>query len=262
MPYLIVILVTIVASGLTFFSGFGLGTILLPAFLLFFPVDIAIAATAIVHLANNLFKAFLIGRKADCITVLAFALPGAVAAILGAILLERLGHFPPIYQYVLLGHTFSIIPIKLLVACLMGVFAWLELNPKFRNLAFPPRWLPVGGLLSGFFGGLTGHQGALRSAFLIRLGLDKEAFIGTTVLSAIVIDISRLLVYGFTFLVKDFTLIASQNEAGLVMAGIFSALTGSILGSRFVKSVTIEAIQKFIGYLLVIYAILLGFGFI
>ena len=37
----------------------------MPAFALFFPVPIAIAATALIHLANNLFKVYLVGRDAD-----------------------------------------------------------------------------------------------------------------------------------------------------------------------------------------------------
>ena len=44
----------LLASGLTFFSGFGLGTLLLPAFAPFFPVDRAIALTAAVHFLNGL----------------------------------------------------------------------------------------------------------------------------------------------------------------------------------------------------------------
>ena len=47
------ILLIVVAGGasmLTFFSGFGLGTMLLPVFLLFFPVDLAIAMTAAAQL--------------------------------------------------------------------------------------------------------------------------------------------------------------------------------------------------------------------
>ncbi len=39
-----------------FFSGFGVGTILTPVFIIFFPIDIAIAMTAIVHFLNNVFK--------------------------------------------------------------------------------------------------------------------------------------------------------------------------------------------------------------
>jgi len=36
-------------SGLTLFSGFGLGTLLMPTFVLFFPIEVAVAATAIVY---------------------------------------------------------------------------------------------------------------------------------------------------------------------------------------------------------------------
>jgi hypothetical protein len=51
MSYLIICVVAFAVSGLTLFSGFGLGTLLMPAFALFFPV--AVAATAVVHLANE-----------------------------------------------------------------------------------------------------------------------------------------------------------------------------------------------------------------
>ena len=50
----LVLLVALAASLLSFFSGFGLGTLLLPAFAVVAPLDVAVAATAVVHLANNL----------------------------------------------------------------------------------------------------------------------------------------------------------------------------------------------------------------
>jgi uncharacterized protein len=52
MEYIVVCIASLVASGLTFFSGFGLGTILVPVFTLFFPIEIAIALTAIVIFLN------------------------------------------------------------------------------------------------------------------------------------------------------------------------------------------------------------------
>ena len=87
MDYIVVCLVALFVSALTLFSGFGLGTVLMPAFALFFPVPVAVAATAVVHLANNLFKVSLVGRKANWSVVVRFALPGALAAIVGAALL-------------------------------------------------------------------------------------------------------------------------------------------------------------------------------
>ena len=56
--YIVCSLVALLASGLTFFSGFGLGTLLTPVFALFFPIEIAITITSIVHFLNNLFKCF------------------------------------------------------------------------------------------------------------------------------------------------------------------------------------------------------------
>ena len=58
---IIVALVALFASGLTLFSGFGLGTVLMPVFAVLFPLPVAIAATAVVHLANNVFKLLLVG---------------------------------------------------------------------------------------------------------------------------------------------------------------------------------------------------------
>jgi hypothetical protein len=43
MEFVVIRVVALLASLLTFFSGFGLGTILLPIFALFFPADIAVA---------------------------------------------------------------------------------------------------------------------------------------------------------------------------------------------------------------------------
>jgi uncharacterized membrane protein YfcA len=40
--YLVVCFVALLVSALTLFSGFGLGTVLMPAFALFFPVPVAV----------------------------------------------------------------------------------------------------------------------------------------------------------------------------------------------------------------------------
>jgi hypothetical protein len=56
MEYPNICLAALISSGLSLFSGFGLGTLLMFVFAVFFPVEIAIALTAIVHYLNNLFK--------------------------------------------------------------------------------------------------------------------------------------------------------------------------------------------------------------
>ena len=65
MEIFIISLVAFLGALLTFFSGFGLGTILTPVMMIFFPVDVAIAFTGIVHFSNNIFKLFIVGQKAN-----------------------------------------------------------------------------------------------------------------------------------------------------------------------------------------------------
>jgi uncharacterized membrane protein YfcA len=47
--YIVLCLAALAASGLTLFSGFGLGTLLMPVFAIYFPIEIAVAMTAVVH---------------------------------------------------------------------------------------------------------------------------------------------------------------------------------------------------------------------
>ena len=262
MALFVVCLVALVAGGLTLFSGFGLGTLLLPAFALFFPLEVAIAATAVVHLANNLFKLALVGRDAQRDVVLRFALPGAIAAFAGAWLLVRLSGFAPIASWSLGARTFTITPLNLVLGALIAGFAWLEASKRGAALAFDPRWLPLGGVLSGFFGGLSGHQGALRSAFLIRIGLSKQAFIGTGVVAAVIVDFSRLAVYGATFFARDFATLRECGGEGLVAAAVLAAWLGSFVGARLVDKVTLRGVQQLVAAMLLLVALLLAAGIV
>jgi hypothetical protein len=262
MSYLVICIVAFLVSGLTLFSGFGLGTLLMPAFALFFPIELAVAATAIVHLANNIFKLGLVGRRADLGVVFRFALPAAVLAMVGALLLNYFATVHPIGQYALGGRTFTITPVKVIIAVLIMSFAFVELNARFNKLAFNPKFIPLGGAISGFFGGLSGHQGALRTAFLIRAGLQKEAFIGTVVLSAIAVDISRLMVYGTTFFSRNFEILRDKGGLELVIAGTLAAFFGAFIGSRLIEKVTMRAIQSTVGVMLLMLAIALGAGLV
>jgi len=83
MMVLLIGLVAFVASALTFVSGFGLGTLLMPVFAVFMPVERAVAATGVVHFLNSLFKFGLVGRHAHWPTVLRFGVPALVASLLG-----------------------------------------------------------------------------------------------------------------------------------------------------------------------------------
>ncbi len=255
MSYLVICTVSLLASALTFFSGFGLGTLLLPAFALFFPVERAVALTAVVHFLNGLFKLVLVGRHADRHVVLRFGLPAIAMSFLGASVLVWLSGIAPVLSYSAFGHLVSVTPVKLVVGLVLLLFASLELLPRFRGLSFGASYMPVGGLLSGFFGGLSGMQGALRSAFLSRAGLTKEAFIGTGVVIAFFIDVSRLSIYSASLASES-----ARIDYGLLTAAVLAAFLGAVLGSNYLKRMTLPGVQRIVAVMLFVIALGLVLG--
>lgn len=257
MEYFIICIVAFLASILTFFSGFGLGTILLPVFALFFPIEIAIALTGVVHFFNNIFKLGLIGKHANKKVLLYFGVPAVIAAFIGAYILIHITDLKPIYTYTFNQHVFEITPVKLSISIILIVFAIIELLPFIKKLKFETKHLPFGGILSGFFGGLSGHQGALRTAFLINSGLTKEAFIATTVVISSFVDFTRLSVYSQRILNSGLS-----DNIPLILCATLSAIVGAVLGKKLLKKVTLDFIQKLVAVLLIGISIALGLGII
>ncbi|HWB19886.1 MAG TPA: sulfite exporter TauE/SafE family protein [Phycisphaerales bacterium] len=255
MMYLTVCLTAVLASALTLFSGFGLGTVLLPAFAIFFPTEIAVALTAIVHLLNNLFKFVLVGRHADRRVVMRFGLPALVASFVGAAMLLLLTHRGVLYSYSLGGKQCDITLISVIVAFLMLAFATLELWDLENRFQIKSASLPYGGLLSGFFGGLSGHQGALRAAFLVRSGLDKQAYIATGVVIACMIDVARLLVYS-----SDVSISLLRANGTLLAVAAGSAFLGAFVGVRLMPKVTLRFVRMLVAVLLALMSVAMGTG--
>lgn len=168
-------------------------------FSLFFPVEISIALTGVVHFFNNIYKLILVGKNANKRVLIFFGIPAVIASFLGAYLLINIIEITLLYEYYIGARLFTIIPVKLIISILLILFAIIELLPFLKKLNFKQKHLPIGGFLNGFFGGLSGHQGALRSAFLIKYGLTKEVFIG----SAVVIS-SFVFLQDFQFMQHDF----------------------------------------------------------
>lgn len=259
-PYLAVFCVSLLTAGLTMYSGFGLGTVLLPVFALFFPVEVAVGATAVVHGANNLFKVTLVGRHADRGLVLAFGVPAILAAFVGAAALGLVAHLEPLATYQLGSRTAVVTPVKLAVGVLMAFFALFELLPRFRNLKFQKRHLPIGGLLSGFFGGFSGHQGALRSAFLVKTGVATEAFVGTNAVIGFAVDVMRIATYAGMAVVAGGGSPMGTQPWPLIATGIAAAFCGVLIGTRFLHKVTMGTVQTLTGVLLLGIAVVIGAG--
>lgn len=257
LEFIIIPAVALLASLLAFYSGFGLGTILLPAVAIFFPVNIAITLTALVHLLNHLFRLTLVARHASKSIILRFGLISLVASFAGAQLLSHLTVLKPLYSYQLLGSTFTVTPIKLIVAVMIIFFALWEVLPQLQKVSFSQKYLPLGGLLSGFFGGFSGQQGPLRSAFLVKSGLGKESYIATNTVIAIMVDISRLAVY-FT----NFSLGSAERNVTLLAVTATAGFAGALLGNLWLKKVTMRLIKILVTIMLLGIGLALGSGLI
>ena len=144
---------------------------------------------------------------------------------------------------------------EFIIAIILIAFALIDLIPFFYKMKFSKSILPLGGILSGFFGGLTGNQGALRSAFLIKLNLEKTVFVATTVVISFFVDLTRIGVYITS--IKDFEI---SNYLALGSAAIFSAVLGSLLGHITLKKITLNFIRNLVAIMILLIAFLLLLG--
>ena len=257
MDVLIISLVTFFAAILTFFSGFGLGTILTPFMMIYFPVEIAIAFTGVVHFSNNIFKLFLIGKKASKVILIKFGIPAILASFIGSYLLFELDSDNIFFSYILYDKKIEISTTTFIISLLLIAFAAFDLIPYFSKLKFAKTLIPLGGFLSGFFGGLSGNQGALRSAFLIKMGLKKDEKKLTTVVISSFVDLTRLSVYYLNIINIDLS-----SYSSLAFFSISSGVIGSFLGHKVLKKITYKYIRLLVAWLIIFLALGLLFGLV
>lgn len=256
MEIVYLILISFAASWLTFFCGFGLGTVLTPVFyFLFEDLALAIAGTAIVHFLNNVFKFLLMQKKVDWKIALPFGIASIPAAFLGAFLLT---HFDDLIltSYTMNDSVFEIKLMNLIFGGLLIVFAVLELIPSF-TISLNRKFLWLGGFISGFFGGLSGHQGALRTAFLTKYKLDKEVLIATGIVIALAVDIARSTEY---FISMDYGMIRANMH--LIGASLFAAFAGAVTGKYFLKKIDLKVLTVLIAIAMITFGLALAAGFI
>jgi len=135
MELVIIACVALTGSTLTFFTGFGLATLLTPFMAVFFPPNIAIALVACVHFLNNIFKYLLTRNAINWPIVLRFGVPALFGAALGAWLLK---HLPSavMLSYAIGAKACEITATKLLLGSLMVFFALYESLPYFTKRQF------------------------------------------------------------------------------------------------------------------------------
>ena len=114
------------------------------------------------------------------------------------------------------------------------------------------RFTPVGRL-----GGLTGHQGAIRSAFFLGKNLPKETFIATGAAVACVVDLTRLAVYG-----QLFCSLGGFVPWPVVVAGTIRAALGLWAGFRILEKISTKKFRWVVGVVLLVFGLSFALGVI
>lgn len=240
--FALVILVPFLGALTTFFTGFGLNTIMVPVFMIYWDAPLAVLMAGIVHLCNNILKVALTARSIDWNLFRNFGIPALIFAFIGANMLNLVrdsmgSQMKPIFGVILV--TFA----------LLELFNW--------KLPLRSAWaLRIGGSLSGFFGGFSGHQGALRALFLSQLKLNPLVFVATTAIISLLIDLTRVGVY---FSSSWFT---NYQPSYFMFLGVPSALIGTLIAKKYIQKVQHKNLSIVVGSALLLMGLLLFFGLI
>ncbi|MAV60375.1 MAG: hypothetical protein CND89_00495 [Marine Group II euryarchaeote MED-G38] len=214
MDIIIIFFGVIFASALTVPAGFGLSTMLTPIALLFMSPHEAVTVVAIVHVIHNGAKYISLRDYVDFKAVKHYGVWLIIGSILGAVLNNNVSQKPLL---AVIGICLVILPI-------------LTLSERWTNYKIPEANDRIGGFGSGFMGGLSGHQGALRAMFLTRRLRDKMNYAATASILALCVDLSRIPVYLF-FRYDD---IMEYLELTIIL--VIAALIGVNIGKRWLES--------------------------
>jgi len=215
-------LAALLVAAMVLMSGFGLGTLLTPLFVLFYDIKIAVLLVAVIHFSNNLFKLGLFFRHLDWALLKRFGVVSVGGALVGSVL-----------QAWLESQT-----LKIGLGVLLVILGAVEFLPPRFSWSLPKRLDPVGGFLSGLLGGVLGNQGAVRSAYLLNYSLSKEAFVATATIIACLIDATRIPIY----LLQYYDGIAVAWP--YLIATILSAFLGTLIGKRLLDITTVGAFRR------------------
>ena len=100
------------------------------------------------------------------------------------------------------------------------------------------------GILSGFFGGVVGNQGGLRAGALIGLGLTSAAFVASSTMTGVIVDLVRTPIY----VVRQGSAVA--NARTLVAACTIGVLVGTLLGERALFGLSPERFRQLLATLI------------
>jgi uncharacterized membrane protein YfcA len=224
--FLVAVFVVAIVSGATAaVVGFGIGSLMTPLLAIRFGTTTAVALVTVPHAVATAVRCWRLRAHVSRPVLIRFGLLSAAGALAGALAYTRLGP-------------------TALTRALGGL---LVLTAVAQLTGWASRWQPRGplvaivGLVSGFFGGVAGNQGGLRSAALTAFGLTPLQFVATATATGLLVDAARTPVY-----------LWHSGPAMLMLwapiaVGTIGVLIGTLLGERLLLGLSPRRFAQTIG---------------
>jgi uncharacterized protein len=233
---LVVLCAGLFGGAVASIAGFGIGSLLTPAIAATTGTKLAVALVSIPHAIGTSIRFWRFRRDVDWKVVRSFGITSAAGGLTGA----------------LLNTWATSRALELVFGCLLVLAGASQVTgfAKRWRLRGALAWL--GGALSGFFGGLVGNQGGIRTAAMLGFEVDKRQFVATTTAVALIIDMARVPIYVAT---ETTALTRMWPTMGVATIGV---VIGTLFGERLLARVPEQRFRMVVGILL----LLLGVSFL
>ena len=236
MEIILLTVLTLFASTIGTLAGFGTSTVMVPILSLFYPFPLVLVFVGIIHWFGDVWKMFLFRKHLNLKLILLFGLTGIITSFIGA-------------KIVFFNLLFDLK--KLLGFYLVVYVGFLFWKPKF-SLPKSSIYQIIGGTFSGFFAGLFGVGGAIRSTFLTAFNFQKGTYLATSGAIAFLIDSARLT----TYFSEQVTLPTH------LLYGFFIFIPASFIGAIIAKSLIDKIPQQKFRSVIAVFLLLVALKFI
>jgi uncharacterized membrane protein YfcA len=219
-------------------AGFGIGSLLTPAIAAATGTKLAVAVVSIPHAIGTSIRFWRFRRAVDWTVVRTFGFTSAAGGLTGALL-----------NTWATSRALELVFGSLLV--LAGASQVTGYAKRWR-LRGTLAWL--GGALSGFFGGLVGNQGGIRTAAMLGFEVNKRQFVATTTAVALLIDMARVPIY----LAVETAALARMWP--IIAVATMGVILGTLFGERLLARVPEQRFRAVVGVLLLILGLSFFFG--
>ena len=223
-------LLTLISASIGTMTGFGTSTIMVPILSLFLPIPETLLFVGVIHWFGDIWKILFFKKGLNWKLILLFGVPGIVLSFFAAKL-------PLTLPESLLQRSLGLF--------LIAYVVFLFFKPDWK-IKPSTTTAVLGGSLSGFFAGIFGVGGAIRSTFLTAFDLKKSVFLFTSGVIGLLIDSSRISQYWLSGIK-----IGSNLMTALIIC-IPVSLIGAYLAKKLVDKIPQKSFRLFIAVALLL----------